>query len=243
MKVVAIIQARMGSTRLRGKVLMDIEGRPALWYVVNRLRPCKLLSEVWVATSSQKQDDVIADFCRGHHILCYRGSEHDVLQRYCDTARLANADAVVRITADCPLIDPVVVDRVVETFLDPRFGYDYVSNALTRRTFPRGIDAEVFSRKALELCDQRSHEKPEREHVTIFMYEHPEIFKLGNVQNEADLSGYRWTVDEDSDLEFVRAVYAHFQGRTDFLMPEICAFLKEHPEIAAINSHVHQKLI
>jgi spore coat polysaccharide biosynthesis protein SpsF (cytidylyltransferase family) len=223
----------MSSTRLPGKVLMDIKGRPMLWHVVHRVCQSKLLDETLVATSDNALDDSIAEFCEQEGIRCFRGSEGDVLDRYHQAARWVGAHAIVRVTADCPLIDPVVLDKVVAVYLDGE--YEYVSNAL-ERTYPDGLDTEVFSFKALEKAWREATLSSEREHVTPYIWKNEEISRLRQVIQEPDLSSFRWTVDEPEDMQFVRKVYDHlYQPGEIFLMQDVVKLLEGHPGLLAIN--------
>lgn len=234
--VVAIIQARMGSSRLPGKTMADVEGRPMLWHVVERVRQARQVDRVVVATSTAPADDLIASFCAASGIACRRGSEADVLDRYYHVAGAENADTVVRITADCPLIDPAVIDRVVERFRQG--GVDYVSNAMVR-TFPDGLDAEAFSFDALETAWREARKNSEREHVTPYLRSGK--FRTANVSSE-DISAVsarrRWTVDEAADLAFVRAVYAAFRGQATFATADILRLLQEQPHLETMNQAV-----
>ena len=239
-KTVAIVQSRMGSTRFFGKVLEDIQGRPMLWQVINRLSHCRLLHNIVVATSVNHQDDTIEEFCQKGCICCFRGSEDDVLGRYYHAATEFEAELVVRVTSDCPLIDPNVVDRVVSTFLENREIYDYVSNTI-KRTYPRGLDTEVFPYKILEKCHEEASKGCEREHVTAYIYEHPDMFKLFNLENNENLSHLRWTVDEEPDLRFVREIYKRLNKRNLFFMEDILRVLEKEPLLIEINKGVEQK--
>ncbi len=229
MKMVAIVQARMASTRLPAKVLADIIGKPMLMRVVERIRSARLVDQIVVATSSGTADDALWDLCLNQGIPCYRGSEQDVLDRYYQAARAHKATAVVRVTADCPLIDPAVIDRVISIFQAGT--YDYVSNTL-RYTYPDGLDVEVCTFAALERAWHETNKPSEREHVTPYL-KSSGGFCIANVEHDLDLSdfNYRWTVDEPSDLAFVRAVYAYFGGRTDFGLTDVLALLDQHPDL------------
>ncbi|MGA8273501.1 MAG: glycosyltransferase family protein [Candidatus Sulfotelmatobacter sp.] len=238
-KTLAIIQARMGSTRLPGKVLADIHGRPMLWHVIQRTLAAKTLDEVIVATTTQPSDDVIVAFCQEHHVGCFRGEENDVLDRYYQAARQQYAGAVVRITSDCPMIDPQVVDKVVQAFLLD--DCDYASNRL-KRTYPRGLDTEVMTLRALGRAWADAREPYQRVHATPYIYQNPEQFKILSVTGDADYSAYRWTVDTVEDLEFVRAVYGRM-AREGFLWGEVVRLLERQPELAEINRGVVQKAI
>ncbi len=221
----------MASTRLPGKVMADLGGKALVERVVERARLVPSVDLVLVATSDQASDDVLAAHCAAQGIPCYRGSQDDVLDRYTRAARRVGADVIARLTADCPLLDPAVIERVMESFRSGEF--DYVSNTL-QPTYPDGLDAEVIGREALERAWREAVLKSEREHVTAYIWKHPDRFRLGNVRHEHDLSSLRWTVDEPEDLEFVRRVYAAL-GPRQFGMADVLALLGQHPELAEIN--------
>jgi glutamate-1-semialdehyde aminotransferase/spore coat polysaccharide biosynthesis protein SpsF (cytidylyltransferase family) len=229
MTTVAIIQARMGSTRLPGKVLADIAGKPMLARVVERTGQAATVDSVLVATSTNAGDDAIVQYCTARGIPCFRGDEQDVLDRFYQAARSAQADTVVRITADCPLIDPKVIDQVVETL--HREQADYASNVL-RSTFPEGLDAEAFTFAALEQAWTEARKPSEREHVTPYLRLSGR-FKTKNVVSAADLSRHRWTVDQPEDLEFVRRIYAQVNGDGPFGLTEVLEFLRRRPDVAS----------
>lgn len=231
--IAAVIQARMGSSRLPGKVMKDIVGHPQLWHVVSRTGAAETLDSVVVATSGSETDDAIVALCEQSDIPVFRGSEDDVLDRYYCAAKWAGAEVVVRITADCPLIDPGVVDKVVSAYLEG--GCDYASNTI-ERTYPDGLDTEVFSFEALEAAWHEAELPSEREHVTPYIWKTPDVFRLRRVTQGEDLSYLRWTVDEPEDLEFVREVYRllHLPGQT-FFMEDVVRLLREHPELLEIN--------
>jgi len=233
--VVAIIQARMGSSRLPGKSLAQIEGRPMLWHVVQRVKRATLVDRVVVATSTAPADDAIEKMCRENGVPCYRGSENDVLDRFYHAALAEKAAQVVRITADCPLIDPEVIDQVVRRF--QHGDLDYASNAMVR-TYPDGLDTEICSFSALERAWHEASKDSEREHVTPYLRSGK--FRIANVENvaESSLLHCRWTVDEREDLEFVRAVYGAFRGRENFLMNDILHLVHDHPEVERLNSEI-----
>jgi len=188
MKIVAIVQARMGSTRLPGKVMLDLLGEPVLVRDVNRLRRSKMLDEIVIATTNLPADDLIVSLCKERGWKYSRGDESDVLDRYYQAARSCNADVIVRVTSDCPMIDPEVVDRVIRVFLDLP-GIDYVSNTLPPRTFPRGLDTEVMTFEALERAWTEDEDPKLLDHVTPYIYRNPEKFQTRSVLNERDLSG------------------------------------------------------
>jgi spore coat polysaccharide biosynthesis protein SpsF len=204
-RVVAIIQARTTSTRLPGKVLMDLAGRPLLERQLERLRRAATLSEIVVATTTNPTDDDVAALAEGFGAGVFRGSESDVLRRYAAAAREARADVVVRVTADCPLLDPGVVDRVVGA-LTARL--DYASNVV-RRTFPQGLDVEAMHADVLARVDRAATSDDAREHVSWFIHhERPDLFEIASVEDEVDNSDLRWTVDHAEDLELVRRLYS-----------------------------------
>jgi glutamate-1-semialdehyde aminotransferase/spore coat polysaccharide biosynthesis protein SpsF (cytidylyltransferase family) len=227
--VLAVIQARMGSSRFPGKALADICGRPMIWHVIDRARRASRIDEILVATTDRPSDDSIADFCATQGLACFRGREHDVLDRFYHAAKKFNAHSVVRITADCPLIDPDVIDQVIDRFSDGK--WDYASNTL-RYTYPDGLDTEVFSFAALQRAWHEATKPSDREHVTPFMK--GEQFAICSVENDKPLpvdAPVRWTVDYPSDLEFVRAIYSKLADRTDF--ETVLKMLDEDVELRA----------
>jgi spore coat polysaccharide biosynthesis protein SpsF len=240
MTVAAIIQARTGSSRLPGKVLMDIAGKSVLERTVRRVQAARLLDLVAVATTTQRVDDAVAQEAGRLGLACTRGSEWDVLARYREAARQLGVDVIVRLTADCPLIDPSVVDLVVASFQAADPEPDYASNVIVR-TYPRGLDVEIFSRASLEHIDPLAVEPHEREHVTPFFYLHPEQLRLVSVVNAVDYSALRWTLDTPADLEFVRAVYGFLEGHGPFSWQTVLRLLEREPSLAAVNSHVEQR--
>ena len=238
MRVVAIIQARTGSTRLPGKVLHDLVGESMLARVIQRTQRAEHLADVVVATTSSDQDDPVVAECRRIGAPWFRGSEQDVLDRYFMAAEFSRAELVVRVTSDCPLIDPGLIDRVVAAFLAEK--PDYASNFL-ERTYPRGLDNEVvtFDGLARAWCEA---EKPyQRVHVTPYFYENPALFRLLAVKQERDLSACRWTVDTPDDMRLARRVYEHFDGDDQFSWRDVLRLLDAEPGLAEINCHVRQK--
>jgi spore coat polysaccharide biosynthesis protein SpsF len=228
----------MGSTRLPGKVLKDVAGDTVLARVVNRTRRATLLDQVVVATSVQPGDDAIAQECNRLGVACFRGDEADVLDRYYQCAREFQAEAVVRITADCPLIEPELIDETVRVFLEQR--PDYATNALVI-TYPRGLDVEVFTAAALARAWLEAKEPYQRAHVTPYLYEEPVRFQVASLTADGDYSEYRWTLDTVEDLEFVRVIYAHFCRQANFRWRQVLDLVRREPAIAAINAHVRQK--
>lgn len=240
MKTLAIVQARMGSTRLPGKVLQDIGGKTMLARVLERAERSRLIDGVCVATTTGPEDDAIEEECRGLRVPVFRGSSEDVLDRYHRAARKFDADPVVRITSDCPLLDPDVLDDVVGLFRKET--PDYASNVATR-SFPQGLDVEVFRSAALEAAWREATKPFERVHVTPFIYQHPDRFRLATLRADADYSGNRWTVDTTDDMAFVRAVYARMGGDGRFGWRAILELLAREPQLADLNRHVRQKTL
>jgi spore coat polysaccharide biosynthesis protein SpsF len=234
----AIIQARMSSTRLPGKVLLDLAGEPMLARVVERTRRARTIDRVIVATTVEPEDEPIVELCRSRGWLVSRGSRDDVLDRYYQAAVADGADPIVRITSDCPLIDAEIIDRVVSR-LDGTV--DYASNINPRRTFPRGLDVEVFTFAALSAAWGEDREATGREHVTPFLYRHPERFRIALVESDRPAAaGQRWSVDTSEDYELMRRIYAHLQHE-DFGWLEVLELLDQHPDWCEINRHVVQK--
>lgn len=236
MRTVAIVQARMGSSRLPGKVLEDLGGETMLGRVVERLRAAWSLDAIVIATTVHGGDDALVREARRLDVGAYRGSETDVLARYLGAARSYAADAIVRVTSDCPLLDPGVVDEVVAA-LDRDI--DYASNTHAR-TYPRGLDTEALHRDTLERIARLGTSAAAREHVTAFVMEQPKLFRVAQVRAATDDSDLRWTVDTQEDLAMVRAVYAQFG---DAIRPyrELVAAIRARPDLATTNAHVQQK--
>ena len=239
--IAAIIQARMASTRLPGKVLMDINGKPMLLRLVERLRYSKMIDKIIIATSTNKEDDAIYDFSLKYNIDVFRGSQNDVLNRYYEAAKFFNVDIIVRITADCPLLDPYILDKVIEVFVNE--SKLIVTNAgidLAKRTYPRGLDLEVFSFKTLTMMNNKATQKYQREHVTPYIYQNTdEVFVVRDTEN---FSNNRWTVDTSEDMEFVRAVYSGFKNELDTLnYKNVLNYLENNPHLKKINQHINQK--
>jgi Spore coat polysaccharide biosynthesis protein F, CMP-KDO synthetase homolog len=239
MSVNAIIQARCGSTRFPNKVFALIDGKPLLWHVVNRLKYATKIDDIIVATTVSEKDDKIEEWCKENNVHCFRGSEENVLNRYYSASEAFPSDYVVRITADDPFKEPKVIDAVITKLIEE--GYDHVTNNLPP-SFPEGLDCEAFKKSAIDRSEKEAETAFEREHVTQYIYHHPEIFKIGNVSNGENLSYLRWTVDKDVDFEMVKAVYAHRnpENKGILLMDEILDILKANPEIEKINSEVER---
>ncbi|KAF3362075.1 hypothetical protein PHSC3_001386 [Chlamydiales bacterium STE3] len=241
LRVIIIVQARMGSTRLPGKVLKEVLGKPLLTHLIERLKKSKLAKQIVIATTKLPEDDLIEQLANDQQVSIFRGSEDDVLERYLLAAREVQADVIVRITSDCPLMDPEIVDKGIGLFLSHFPQYDYVSNTLYR-TYPRGMDVEVFSMKALETAALLARNPAEREHVTLYLVNHPERFSLSNFTCSQNHAFYRWTVDTEEDFRLVSQLFE--MSLPAFPTLESLLLLnKEHPELHLINSHIEQKKI
>jgi spore coat polysaccharide biosynthesis protein SpsF len=238
MKVAAIVQARMGSSRLPGKVLLDLGGETVLARVINRLRRAKLLDDIVIATTQAAADDAIVRECDRLSVSTFRGSEGDVLDRYYQAAKVREPEIIVRITSDCPLIDPILVDSTITVFIDERA--DYASNTIVP-TYPRGLDTEVFSRNALGRAWSGAHRPYEREHVTPYLYQHPELFRIASTHAPIDYSHFRWTLDTPEDLQLIRRIYSRFSNQDSFGWEEVVTLMEREPELGALNSHILQK--
>ena len=245
MRTIAIIQARMGSTRLPGKVMKTLCGKTVLGHVISRVKACPLVNEVVVATTVSLLDDVIIAESTKYGARHFRGSEDNVLERYYLTAKQFHADVIVRITSDCPLLDPVVLSKMLHYFRNRVANgknIDYLSNTLSR-TFPRGLDAEIFTFSTLQCAMQEASQPFEFEHVTPYVYRHPDKFVLEEFKNEVDLSHYRWTLDTQEDYVLIDSIFqALDDGHNNLFSTEaVLSFLKQRPELAAINAHIEQK--
>ena len=270
-RTVAIVQARMGSARLPGKVLMDIGGSAMLDRVLERTSRSTLLDEVLVATTTEAADDELSAYCRKRGWRCFRGSQFDVLDRYLKAARLAKAEVIVRVTGDCPLIDGGLVDEAIQTLLagsadaartpaaDRPTAYDFVANRLPppwTRTYPIGLDVEVCTVGSLERAWKEAAEPQQREHVMPYLYEDVELhslpghllagrsprgFRIAVLQCEADYGTYRWTVDTAEDLEFVRRVYLQLGDSKEFTWADVLGLVQSVPDLMTINAAVRHK--
>ncbi|MFP5113728.1 cytidylyltransferase domain-containing protein [Bacillaceae bacterium C204] len=242
MNIVAIIQARMGSTRLPGKVMKEVLGKPLLEFQIERVRKSKLITRVVVATTKKETEQPIIDLCKRLSVDYFRGSEMDVLARYFEAANQYKADVVVRLTSDDPLIDPTIIDKIITEFLSNPSKYDYVSNSIDK-TYPLGLDTEVFSMNALKQAYQEAKSPAFREHVTPYIRLHPDKFNIGVVLHPVDLSSYRLTVDTKEDLELISRVLSELyeKKRECFTLEDIIVLLQQHPEWILLNSHIEQK--
>jgi len=241
---VAIIQARTGSSRLPNKVLAELANKNSmLYYVIQRCQQSRLTNKVVVATSVLQRDDPVEEIAKSIGVNVYRGSENDVLQRYLEAASQENADPIIRITGDCPLVDPAIIDQVLDCYFHE--SVDYVSNNISVHGFPRGMDCEVVSYSSLQrVMNETSEEDVHyREHATNYIYGHPELFKIFLLDPPDYFKRYdvRLCVDEETDLELVRYICEHFYPKEDFTLAEIIDFLDRNPEIAKLNRNVRQK--
>ncbi len=239
--IYTMIQARMGSSRLPGKVMKEVVGKPLLEHIINRLSFCKYVDKIIVITSNESENEPIVNLCERLNIDCFSGDENDVLDRYYKAAvkfNLNEQDSIVRITADCPLIDPIIVDEVIEKHLEN--DYDYTTNTLIR-TFPDGLDCEVFKLSILNEMWNKATLKSEREHVTLFIKNNPENYKLGNFAQDRDLSNFRWTVDEKEDFILIKKIYeCLYDDEKIFLMDDIFKLLDDNPSLLKINDMYEQ---
>jgi spore coat polysaccharide biosynthesis protein SpsF len=240
-RVVAIIQARVASERLPGKVLLDLGGQLVLSWVVRRATRATSIDQVVVATSVAAEDDVIAAFCKELGYACVRGNLQDVLDRYTHAARETDADVIVRLTGDCPLIDPGMLSENLETFLSADPPLDFAANRLpNERTIPIGLDAEFCTREALEIAWREAQEPHQREHVMPFFYEHPDRFRILHIKHMPDYGHLRWTLDTPEDLKLLRQIVAHFDN-DEFSWAEVLELFEKNPELALVNAAVQHR--
>jgi|GEM_PF-544470 len=233
---VAILQARMTSSRLPGKTMAEINGKPMLWHVIQRLKKCKMIDKIIIATTTNSTDTPIEKLSHDLGLDCFRGSEDDVLGRYAGAVEKFGGDVIVRVTADCPFLDPWIVDKVIAEY--EKYSCEFAANVYPP-TYPDGLDVEVFSRELLMIANREAKLESQREHVTPFMWGNKDRFKQCNVTNSQDLSSLRWTVDEPQDLEFARQVYILLgeKGKSHtFTMADVLEVLEINPEVARINS-------
>ena len=242
MKTALIVQARMASTRLPGKIMKEVLGKTLLEYQLERLLRVKQADQVIIATTDHGEEQPIVDLCQRMGVPYFRGSEEDVLARYYGAATQYHADVVVRITSDCPLIDPAVVDEVIGFYLAHKEDYDYVSNTFPELTYPRGMDTEIMSYKVLKEAYEQAKDQAEREHVTIFIKRRPERYRIKNLPYDEDYSHYRWTVDTPEDFALIKKmITALYPVNPHFTLEDCLALIEEKPEWAKINAHIKQK--
>ena len=234
-KTSIIIQARTGSHRLPKKVLTSIERKPMIWHVINRLKKVNRVDQIILATTRKKEDERLIQIANDCGIEIFHGKANDVLDRYYNCALEFNADPIIRITADCPLIDYEIINKMLKFFKSNQF--DYVCNNLPP-TFPDGLDVEIFSFKSLKKSFEKAKLKSEHEHVTPFIRKNKNNFKIYNYKNKKDLSKYRFTVDEKEDLKFIRKIFTKFQPQTNIVLKDILKVLDKNPELLKINNGI-----
>lgn len=236
--ICGIIQARVGSSRLPDKIFADIVGHPLIWHIINRLRKSEYLDEIILATTLNPVDDKLESWCVENNIKCYRGDEENVLKRFYDAASLFKADIIVRITADDPFKDYLIMDAVIELFLNE--DVDFACNNMPP-TFPEGLDIEVFSYESIGIAFKNAKTDFEKEHVTQYFYKNPELFKIAVLKNNINLSHLRWTIDEEQDLKMAKIVYEKLSKKNKiFLMEDILELILNHPEIPLINKEINR---
>jgi spore coat polysaccharide biosynthesis protein SpsF (cytidylyltransferase family) len=238
-KIGCIIQARMGSTRLPGKVMMNVEDqKPVLYFVIKQMQECKLIDKIIVATTTNEEDNQIANYSKNLGIDFFRGSSEDVLDRYYQCAKEYSVSTIVRIPSDKPLIDPEIVDNVINRFKNN--SYDYITNFLPNSTFPSGSEVEIFSINALEKVWKKAKLPSEREHVTSYFSNHEDEFKITHIENSENLSHLRWAVDRIEDLDLVRLIVSKIKKRP-VLMDDIIELFRKEPNLIEINKNVNKK--
>ena len=236
-KATVIIQARTQSTRLPNKVLALINDNPLIWYIIERLKSCETIEQIILATSNREEDKKLIEIANDCKILSFVGDEKDVLSRFYQAALKFNADPIIRITGDCPLVDPYLLDKMLGFYLEN--GYDFVSNTIIP-TYPDGLDIEIFSFKSLRKTFNEAKLKSEKEHVTPYIWKNPGIFQLYNYRNKEELSNYRWTVDEQLDLELIRQIYSNFKPKIIFSFQDVIEMGKLNPQIFKINEKINR---
>ncbi|MBF0156152.1 MAG: glycosyltransferase family protein [Magnetococcales bacterium] len=242
MRIVATIQVRMGSSRLPGKVMREVAGKPLLGHLLDRLALVRNLTGVVVATSVRPENDPIERYCRERRLPCFRGSEDDVLGRMLGALREQRADVGVEIFGDCPIIDPALVETTIRYFLDHREAFDFVGNDLAT-TYPPGMEVEVFSVAALERADRETDDPAIREHGTFQIRRNPGLYRLKNLEAPAELHRpeMELEVDTEEDFQVISQILNHFSDRPHTSLAEIIAYMEAHPELSAINRHVHRR--
>ena len=233
----------MGSTRLPGKILKEVMGKPLLEYLLERLKRVKKADDICVATTIKSQEQPILDVCFRMNMKTFRGSEKDVLERYFLAAQELRADAIVRVTSDCPLIDPVEIDRFIQYYLENADRYDRVADC-PEGSYPLGMGTEVFSFKALKQAHEYSKSKPEREHVTPYIYLHPEIFRLGYSPYKENQRDYRLTIDTPEDFKLIsKIIESLYPINPNFSIQDILKLLEKNPRWQELNRHIKQKTL
>lgn len=239
-KIGAVVQARMGSSRLSGKVLKQLSGKPMLEWIILRLKKAKALDVIIVATTSEEKDNSIEELCKKLDINCFRGSEHDVLDRYYQATQKYDLTHVLRITADCPFTDPGIVDDVIHAFLNSDIHPDFAANNFIRK-YPRGIDVAMMSSQALKHAWTEAKQDYERVHVTPYIRHNPEKFRLLSIEGDKEYGELRWTVDTEEDFQFAEEIYNRLQLPEQFSWKDVLNIIHKEPQLSEINSHIRQK--
>jgi len=234
-KITVMIQARTGSSRLPNKVLEKIENKPMIWYVINRVKQIKSVQQIALITTKETSDQALLKIAENEGIIGFAGNTNDVLDRHFQCALNFDADPIIRITGDCPLIDPFLVEEILQFYLNNNF--DYVSNTINP-TYPDGLDTEIFSFNTLKKLMNHAKLPSEREHVTLFIKNNPHMFKFFNYKNNKDLSNLRWTVDETLDLKLIREIYSIMKPETIFSMDKILKIILNSPHLLKINREI-----
>lgn len=244
-KYSVIIQARMGSSRLPEKILKKVKSKMILEYVINQIKSSEKINEIIIATTKKTEDDIIENFCKERKIKYFRGSENDLLDRYYQCAKKYNCDPIIRITSDCPLIDPNVIDKII--FIFEKNNYDYVSNNIEFKNnrwvnslcnFPQGMTVEITSQKNLEKAWREAKKPSEREHVFPYIQFNPDLFKIHNIFHDKDLTKIRCTIDRIEDLKFLEALLVHFPEKKIITIKDIEKVIRLEPNLIKINSHI-----
>lgn len=239
MKTAAIIQARMGSSRLPGKIMLKVCGKTFLEHMIERVKKSKKIDEIIIATTDKPSEDVIVDLCKNLGVLFFRGPEEDVLARYKLASDVIGADIIVRLTSDNPLVDFRIIDEAIQIFQDNE--YDFVSNySLNSTTYPHGFAVEVFSAKVLNEAHEEAKKPSDREHVVFFTKNQPKRYKIFQMNNLEDLSNYRVTLDYNEDYLVIKAIFEGLypSKNDDFSMSDVISWLDDHPEVKKLNSKI-----
>lgn len=234
-KITVIIEARTGSSRLPNKVIAKIEDKPMIFYVINRVKKVKSVEQIVLATTQEKNDQVLLEIAKENGIIGFAGDSVDILNRDYECALKVNADPIIRITGDCPLLDPNIVEEMLQFFL--KNNYDYISNRIIP-TYPDGLDTEIYTLETLQKTALNAKWSSERELVTTYITKNPKNFKIFNYENKTDLSNLRWAVDQEEDLRFVREVYSKMKPKTDFSMNEMLKLISKNPSLLEINNGI-----
>lgn len=239
--IIAIIQARLGSTRFPKKIFSTLADKPLIWHVINRLKYSKKIDKIVLATTDTLTDNELATWAEKEGVALFRGSESNVLERFYLAAKQFDSDIIVRITADDPFKDPVIIDRVIDKLLKEKLDFAYNNYP---PSFPEGLDTEVFTFNSLERAYTQCVNDYEREHVTQFFYRNKELFKQGNFANTSDLSHLRWTIDTELDYSMANEIYKLLYNNNEiFLMDDILEVIKKNPKISEINKYVPRTLM